>query len=114
VSGRVRLTKNGEPLEVFAPAEGILGRFKWWPAHRDACIARGSAFPAYKRPWGSHGALSKSPGFEERGIMTGDQMRAGVCELLGLLEHIGSAEAAAIGAQGQDRALPPPQGPKLA
>ena len=84
ICGTVRLSKNGEPIELFAPADGLLGPFHWWPSHRDACIRRGHPFPLHTRPNGSGGALAASPGFEPVGVMTGAHIRSGLAELASL------------------------------
>jgi hypothetical protein len=74
IRGRVRLTKNGEPLELYAPAEGLLGPLSWWPTHLSRVIALGSPFPDYIRPWGSAGQLAASPGFTARGKLAHDRI----------------------------------------
>ena len=47
-------------MKTFAPAEGFLGTFKWWPAHRDAVRKFGSAFPKWSQPYGSKGRVKLS------------------------------------------------------
>ena len=81
ISALVRLSKNGEPLEVFAPAEGILGPFAWWPQHRDLCRRHGNPFPAFVKPHGSRGRLALSPGFKDFGNAGGDDIRDAIKEI---------------------------------
>ena len=55
-------TKERVPLEVFAPAEGILGPYEWFPNHLTDVLARGHAFPAWTKPRGSKGEIAKAAG----------------------------------------------------
>ena len=57
MSGWSYFSKDGQPMKTFAPAEGFLGTFKWWPAHRDAVRKFGSAFPKWSQPYGSKGRV---------------------------------------------------------
>jgi hypothetical protein len=100
VSAHVRLSKNGEPIELFVPAEGFLGPLSWWPRHRESCRRIG-AFPLHQRPFGSGGALAKSPAFEPRGRMTGAQIRAGMKEVASMKPlDLSPADVAALLLQG--------------
>ena len=58
ISGWSYFSKDGEPMKTFAPAEGFLGAFKWWPAHRDAVRATGRPFPKWTQPYGSKGRVT--------------------------------------------------------
>ena len=66
VRATIRLSKNGNPMETFGWAQGLLGPFAWWQAHRAFCEARGTAFPACIQPWGSKGKLIRSPPLRSR------------------------------------------------
>ena len=46
-------SKDGEPMRTFAPAEGILGPFTWWPQHRAAVRRAGRPFPKWHLAYGS-------------------------------------------------------------
>jgi hypothetical protein len=48
IRGRTTVrSKDGLPLELFAPAEGYLGRFQWWPAHAAALAGRRHVIPNF-------------------------------------------------------------------
>ena len=97
---KVRVSKNGEPLEVFAPAEGILGPLAWYAEHRDACVRLG-AFPRYLRPHGSHGELAASPGWVGHGLADGDTIRAAIREIASLAPlSLSQAQVAALSLRG--------------
>ena len=80
----IRLSKNGNPMETFGWAQGLLGPYTWWPEHRAVCEERGTAFPACVHPWGSKGKLALSPAFAAGGQMSRDRIRAALVEILTL------------------------------
>ena len=48
IRGRTTVrSKDGLPLELFAPAEGYLGRFQWWPMHAAALAGRRHVIPNF-------------------------------------------------------------------
>ena len=57
------VSKDGEPLLLYAPATGILGPYDWFPTHLAEVTSMGRTFPAWKRWWGSGGFVSKCPTF---------------------------------------------------
>ena len=77
----VRRSKNGEPIELYARAIGLLGPLHWWPRHRDKCRRIGHPFRAYAKPHGSGGLLALSPSLMLNGVMSGDDIRAGMQEV---------------------------------
>ena len=60
--GSSHLAKDGEPIALHAPAEGLLGPFQWLGEHLDdiASKAGGNAFPAWEGPHGSKKDPSKA------------------------------------------------------
>ena len=60
IAGSVKISKDGAPLSVAAYPEGISGAYDWFEEHEQECIDRGTAFPAWVKPWGSGGKISKS------------------------------------------------------
>jgi len=58
--GRASLGKDGAPVDIYAPAEGILGQYKWYPAHLRACVESGQIFPAWEKPRRSRGDIAKA------------------------------------------------------
>ena len=48
IRGRTAVrSKDGLPLDLFAPAEGYLGPWEWWPAHAREFAARPHALPDF-------------------------------------------------------------------
>ena len=62
ISGWSYFSKDGEPMRTFAPAEGFLGPFKWWPQHRAAVRRAGRPFPMWTLPWGAKGSVLRATG----------------------------------------------------
>jgi hypothetical protein len=58
--GIAYMGKDGAPMEVCAPAEGILGEYEWWPEHLRAMAVLGQTFPAWVRERGSGGSILKA------------------------------------------------------
>ena len=58
MSGYSYVSKDGEPMKTFAPAEGFLGKFEWWPQHRGAVRKAGRCFPKWEQPYGSKGRVT--------------------------------------------------------
>jgi hypothetical protein len=79
VRGRVESTKDGSPLELFAPAEGWLGRLSWLREHVAELGARAHSMPAF---------ASKPAGKPSRathlvdGVMTKPHARKALRDLL--------------------------------
>ena len=55
VRGRAYKTKDGEPLELFAYAEGFLGPFEWLEEHLRDIAEIGQSFPRWSGGYGSVG-----------------------------------------------------------
>ena len=58
--GHAYMGKDGAPIDIYAPAEGILGQYKWYPAHLRACTESGQVFPAWKKKKGSNGDIAQA------------------------------------------------------
>ena len=58
--GHAYLTKDGSPSDLYAPAEGLLGPYGWYPDHLRSVHALGQVFPKWRKPWGSKGAITKA------------------------------------------------------
>ena len=81
--GHAFLGKDGSPLDLYAPAEGFLGAYDWWPEHLVAC-AGAIAFPAWEKPWGSKGAISKAGALKLFAVASKADIRAAFKHLLSL------------------------------
>ena len=55
-------SKDGLPIQAFAPAEGLLGPYAWAREHVADMHALGQAFPAWEGPWGAQKDFSKATG----------------------------------------------------
>ena len=62
VRGKQWLAKDGEPLELYAPAVGVLGAFTWLSEHLRDIATVGQAFPIWHGPRGHISDLSLSAG----------------------------------------------------
>ena len=58
--GRAWMGKDGSPVDIYAPAEGILGQYKWYPAHLRACVESEQIFPKWIKPPKSGGDIAKA------------------------------------------------------
>ena len=88
IAGRASLAKDGEPLDVFAPAMDLLGKFSWFNDFVDEFAALGNhCFPAFTAEWGEAGnpafALSLSGGFA-----TDENSRKGLHHSMGITKEM--------------------------
>ena len=63
IRGRCELAKDGEPLELFAPALGVLGPFGWLREHLSDMARVGQVFPAWTGGYGSKGDAGRATAF---------------------------------------------------
>jgi hypothetical protein len=61
--GHAYMGKDGSPIDIFAPAEGFLGPYAWYPTHLRMCLSMSQVFPAWGKSRGSRGAIDKATGF---------------------------------------------------
>ena len=69
ITGTAYLTKDGAPLQFFAPAEGLLGEYTWYAEHYENVIRTGIPFPAWRSEWGAAGSILKA---KEMRLAVGD------------------------------------------
>lgn len=72
--GRAAMGKDNAPIELYAPAEGILGRYEWYGDHLERCLRNGQVFPKWVKPHGSKGCILKAKGLTDK-IATRDDIR---------------------------------------
>ena len=68
ITGTVGKAKDGQPLRVFVPAEGVLGPLGWAREHTEECCAgepEGVAFRAWTGPHGAKGDVCKASASSE-------------------------------------------------
>lgn len=68
ITGHTTFSKDGAPFRFFAPAEGYLGPYDWWPEHRDALAGKEYIFPAFtfKRQRGVVGVdITRATGWKD-------------------------------------------------
>ena len=52
--------KDGAPVNLYAPAEGILGRYEWYREHLEDTLRLGQVYPLWVRPRNSKGCITKA------------------------------------------------------
>ena len=57
ITGWSYVSKDGEPLQTFAPAEGFLGPFTWWKEHHKLVSKWGKPLVQYKIMYGGHNSI---------------------------------------------------------
>ena len=80
VSGRE--DKDSAPINGYAPAEGITGRYAWFPEHRAKVAERGHLFAKIRKKRGSGGAISQALGLEPGAAAAPDEVKSHFKELL--------------------------------
>ena len=60
ICGSAWMTKDGNPIEFFAPAEGLLGEFYWYAEHAAQVIETGIPFPAWRSERGAAGSILRA------------------------------------------------------
>ena len=60
IRGTAWMGKDGAPLALYAPAEGLLGPYTWYREHLARCLELGQVYPKWVRPKKSGGLLSKA------------------------------------------------------
>ena len=53
--GHAYMGKDGAPIDLYAPAEGFLGTYEWWPDHLRMCLEMAQVFPSWGKAAGSRG-----------------------------------------------------------
>lgn len=88
ISGWASLAKDGEPLQVFAPAMDILGAFSWFGEFLDEYAGYGNqCFPAFTAEWGGAGDPSRA--LELTGGFANDEnSRKGLRHVMGVSEEV--------------------------
>ena len=88
IAGRASLAKDGEPLDVFAPAMDLLGKFSWFGDFVEEFATLGNnCFPAFAAEWGEAG----NPAFALRlcgGFATDENSRKGLYHSMGISKEI--------------------------
>ena len=74
--GSVERAKDGAPMDIFAPAEGILGPYEWYADHLREVLRRGQVFPLWVKPRGSKGAIALAAGLTTAVASKSDVRRA--------------------------------------
>ena len=62
IRGQASIGKDGAPVDIYAPAEGFLGKYEWYPQHLVECHEGGIVFPKWRKPHGSGGDIALSEG----------------------------------------------------
>jgi hypothetical protein len=47
--GNAYMAKDGAPIDLYAPAEGFLGRYEWFSSHLERVLRLGQLFPVWER-----------------------------------------------------------------
>jgi hypothetical protein len=73
--------KDGAPMNLYAPAEGLLGPYEWYPEHLADTIERGQVYPKWTKPHNSKGSIAASGGLKSS-VASKDEVRGAFKELL--------------------------------
>lgn len=82
--GHAYVGKDGAPMDVYAPAEGFLGRYQWYAEHLAECVKGGQVFPLWEKPRGSRGVIHKAGGIDWSAAAPKPDIRVGLKQLLQL------------------------------
>eukprot|EP00962_Isochrysis_galbana_P025509 scaffold7876_cov67-Isochrysis_galbana.AAC.1 len=86
VWGWVKCSKDGEPMDLFAPAKGILGDFTWLTEYLESIAScENQAFPDWSGGWGCRSNLSKPTSFsQDQRTASATSIRAAFAYIVGL------------------------------
>ena len=74
--GHAYMGKDGAPVDIYAPASGFMGEYAWYPEHLVQCHETGITFPAWEKPHGSKGAITRNGGVKQAVARKEDIRRA--------------------------------------
>jgi hypothetical protein len=107
--GLAYMTKDGAPIEFFAPAEGFLGEYAWYGRHFDDVDALGQLFPKWGAPTGSKGSILFASSLRNA-IADPASIRGALLSILALPPLLLSSETAAeININGHSGHVSPPE-----
>jgi len=107
--GHAHLGKDGRPIDIYAPAEGLLGEYLWYPEHLEQVLRLGQVFPGWERPRGAGKSILRATALK-RTLAEADDVRGVLKELLQLPPFAASAEqVAAWNIQGHTLHATPPE-----
>jgi hypothetical protein len=107
--GIAYMTKDGAPIEFFAPAEGFLGEYTWYNEHFESVITLGQLFPKWGAPQGSKGSILHASSLRNA-IATPAAIRGAILAILTLPPLLLSSESSAeININGHSGHVSPPE-----
>ena len=100
--GSTSVSKDGNPLLLYAPASGILGPYTWYSNHLAEVNTMGRTFPAWAKWWGSGGNVSKCTEYTTPHVQsTKMEIRQALKDILSLPPlSLTGAEIASLSIQG--------------
>ena len=108
--GHAHLGKDGRPIDIYAPAEGLLGEYLWYPEHLAQVLRLGQVFPGWERPRGAGKSILRATALKKTLAEADDHVRGVLKELLQLPPFAASAEqVAAWNIQGHTLHATPPE-----
>ena len=107
--GHAYMAKDGPPTDIYAPAEGFLGRYEWWPEYLRTCLQIGQPFPAWGETKCTRGIITRATGFTG-GVALKSKVRQAFKTLLTLppMEYT-IAELKTMNIQGHSGHASPPE-----
>jgi hypothetical protein len=83
MAGTAYVTKDGHPIEFYAPAEGLLGGYEWYGEHLAEVLELGQVFPKWSAEPGARGSILAATALR-RAVADPAAIRAAVIEVLSL------------------------------